>query len=138
MNDETLAPIANATSIPWAEVPEWPVADFVRVVAEALTRNGRLCSWFGVTEPVAGPALSGAEGAGAIRLVAVVAFDAENTLAVGRSTPFSEKKYPALTTLNHQAHLFEREVWEQFGVEPEGHPWLKPVRRTAGNAPAVG
>jgi Ni,Fe-hydrogenase III large subunit len=68
----------------------------------------------------------------------VVAFDAENTLAVGRSTQFSEKKYPSLTLLNHQAHLFEREVWEQFGVEPEGHPWLKPVRRTAGNAPAVG
>ncbi len=127
---DTLAPIANATSIPWAEVPEWPVADFVRVVADALTRNGRLCSWFGVAEPTAGQ--------GAIRLVAIVAFDAENTLAVGRSTPFSEKKYPALTLLNHQAHLFEREVWEQFGVEPESHPWLKPVRRTAGSAPANG
>ena len=25
-------------------------------------------------------------------------------------------------------HLFEREIAEQFGVEPAGHPWLKPVR----------
>ncbi len=126
---ESLALIANATALPWAEVPEWPVAEFVPVVAAALERGGRLCSFFGVAEPSAGP--------GAIRLVAVVAFDAENTLAVGRSGPLAGK-YPALTLRNHQAHLFEREVWEQFGVEPEGHPWLKPVRRTAGNAPAVG
>ena len=37
-----------------------------------------------------------------------------------------------------QAHLFEREVWEQHGLVPEGHPWLKPVRRDHGAGPAVG
>ena len=26
-------------------------------------------------------------------------------------------------------HLFEREIAEQWGLRPEGHPWLKPVRR---------
>ena len=26
-------------------------------------------------------------------------------------------------------HLFEREIAEQCGVVPEGHPWLKPLRR---------
>ena len=25
-------------------------------------------------------------------------------------------------------HLFEREIAEQFGLRPDGHPWLKPVR----------
>jgi Ni,Fe-hydrogenase III large subunit len=34
--------------------------------------------------------------------------------------------------------MFEREVWEQHGLKPDGHPWLKPVRRTDGNAPANG
>jgi len=34
--------------------------------------------------------------------------------------------------------LFEREVWEQHGLVPEGHPWLKPVRRQNGDHPAVG
>jgi Ni,Fe-hydrogenase III large subunit len=69
----------------------------------------------------------------------VLAFDADNTLAVGRSEPFTGA-YPALTTTHPQAHLFEREVWEQHGLTPEGHPWLKPVRRTNenGNAPANG
>ena len=27
-----------------------------------------------------------------------------------------------------QAHWFEREIAEQWGVRPEGHPWLKPIR----------
>ena len=117
--------LANATSLAWAEVPEWPVADFVQATAKELARGARLCSWFGVQEDEA------------VRLVAVLAFDADNTLAVGRSAPFSGK-YPALTPAHAQAHLFEREVWEQHGVVPEGHPWLKPVRRSNGQAPATG
>ncbi len=119
--------LANGTSLPWADLPEWPVADLVRVTAAELDRGGRLCSWFGVPE-----------GTGT-RLVAIVAFDADNTLAAGRSAPFTGS-YPALTTTHPQAHLFEREVWEQHGLVPEGHPWLKPVRRTdaAGSAPANG
>lgn len=119
--------LANATSLDWTEIPEWPVAGFVQAAAIELSRGARLCSWFGVPEP----------GGDMVRLVAVIAFDADNTLAVGRSAPFAGK-YPALTPTHPQAHLFEREVWEQYGVVPEGHPWLKPVRRTNGNAPAVG
>jgi Ni,Fe-hydrogenase III large subunit len=69
--------------------------------------------------------------------VAVIAFDADNTLAVGRSTPVA-KGYPSLTLRHPQAHLFEREIWEQHGLTPEGHPWLKPVRRPDGDHPAVG
>ena len=127
--------LGNATSLPWAEVPEWPVAEFVDATAAALDRGGRLCSWFGVPE---------AEGT---RLVAVVAFDADNTLAVGRSLlvepqesmPFIVPNcYPALTPRHAQAHLFEREVWEQHGLVPQGHPWLKPVRGRRGDRPAVG
>jgi Ni,Fe-hydrogenase III large subunit len=117
--------LANATSIPWAEVPAWPVAEFVRATATELGRGVRLCSLFGVPD-----------GAGTC-LVAVLAFDADNTLAVGRSVPFAGS-YPSLTATNPQAHLFEREIWEQHGLTPEGHPWLKPVRRTNGDAPANG
>jgi len=117
--------LANATRLPWAEIPAWPVAEFVAATSAELHRGARLCSWFGVTE---GDALC---------LVAVLAFDADNTLAVGRSKPF-RGSYPSLTVSQPQAHLFEREVWEQHGVVPEGHPWLKPVRRTDGHAPAHG
>jgi len=123
----SFALLANASSLPWADVPEWPAADFVRATAAELDRGGRLSAWFGVPEGAA------------VRLVAVVAFDADNTLSVGRSTPVIGG-YPSLTATHPQAHLFEREVFEQHGLTPVGHPWLKPVRRTdaAGTAPAVG
>ncbi len=121
----SFALLANATSLPWADVPEWPVADFVRATAAELDRGGRLCAWFGVPE------------GDATRLVAVVAFDTDNTLAVGRSAP-ATSSYPSLTVTHPQAHLFEREVWEQHGLTPKGHPWLKPVRSSAGTAPAMG
>jgi len=122
---QSFALMSNGTGRPWAEVPEWPAAEFVAAAADELERGGRLCAWFGV-----------AEGA-ATRLVTVIAFDGDNTLAVGRSEPVL-KAYPALTLRHAQAHLFEREVWEQHGLVPEGHPWLKPVRRQDGDHPAAG
>lgn len=115
--------LANGTSLPWDEVPAWPADEFVRTTASELSRGARLCAWFGVPEH------------NGTRLVAVIAFDAGNSLAVARSEPFSGE-YSALTPTHAQAHLFEREVWEQHGLKPAGHPWLKPVRKSAGDAPA--
>ncbi len=129
---QEFALLANATSLPWADVPEFSAAELVPATADKLARGGRLCAWFGVpADPVRRDAAAG------IRLVAIVAFDTDNTLAAARSTPVTGS-YPALTALQPQAHLFEREVWEQHGLTPVGHPWLKPVRRMAGNAPAMG
>lgn len=117
--------LANAASVPIAEVVELPVADLVDATAAELARGGRLAAWFGV------PAAEG------VRLIAVVSFDADNALALARSRPFAGE-FPSLTVRHTQAHLFEREIWEQHGVMPVGHPWLKPVRRGTGNAPANG
>jgi Ni,Fe-hydrogenase III large subunit len=36
--------------------------------------------------------------------------------------------YPSLTPRHPAAQMFERELWEQLGITPTGHPWLKPVR----------
>jgi len=115
--------LANGSSVAWADVPEWPAAELVRATATELDRGARLCAWFGVGE--------GAD----VRIVAVIAFDADNTLAAGRSAPL-RGSYPALSATHAQAHLFERELEEQHALRPEGHPWRKPVRASAGNAPA--
>lgn len=125
--------LGNAASVAWLDVPEWPAAALVEATAAQLDRGGRLCAWFGVPEQSGTAHAAGV----ATRLVAVVAFDSDNTLAIGRSEPLCGG-YPALTLRHPQAHLFEREVWEQHGLVPDGHPWLKPVRRTAGAAPAAG
>jgi len=125
--------LANAAGLPWAEVPEFPPEEFVRVTAAEMERGARLCALFGVPEadPATGP------GRARVRLAAVIAYDADNTLAAGRSGPFTGE-YPSLSASHPQAHLFEREVWEQHGVRPAGHPGLKPVRRDGGRGPGVG
>jgi len=123
--DVPFALLTNGTAMPWSQVPEWPISEFLENLAKELGRGERLSSLFGVPDN------------GELRLVAVLAFDAGNTLAVGRSLPFSGS-FPALTPRHPQAHLFEREIWEQHGVRPEGHPWLKPVRKDPGSGPAAG
>lgn len=125
----SFATLANAGAIAWADVPECGAEEFVRATTLELDRGGRLCAWFGVPEV-------GAAG-NATRIVAVIAFDADNTLAVGKSTPLTGG-YPSVTVTHAQAHMFERELWEQHGLEPRGHPWLKPVRASSGVAPANG
>ena len=124
---DAFAFLANGTALPWASIPEQPIASLVAATGIELDRGARLCAWFGVPDH------------GGIRVVAVLAFDADNTLAVGRSEPVNDG-YAALTRSHPQAHVFERELWEQHGLTPEGHPWLKPVRKSnaAGDAPAVG
>lgn len=122
---QPFALLANATSLPWGEVPESSIGALVEATAAELEHGARLCAWFGVQEGAA------------TRLVAVLAYDADNTLAVGRSDAVRDA-YPSLTPRHSEAHLFEREVWEQHNLVPEGHPWLKPVRRQNGDHPAMG
>ena len=118
-------PLSNPATVAWAEVPECTAAALVASTAGAIAEGARLCSWFGVPE------------GGGTRLVAVLAHDADNLISVGRSIPMCAT-YPALTPVCPQAHMFEREVWEQHGLVPEGHPWLKPVRQNSATGPATG
>lgn len=59
-------------------------------------------------------------------LLAVLAHDATALLHAVATVPLHS--YPSLTLACPQAHLFEREIYEQWAILPEGHPWLKPVR----------
>ncbi len=49
-------------------------------------------------------------------------------LHVLRARAAADERYPSLTRQFPAAQIFERELWEQTGLLPEGHPWLKPVR----------
>jgi Ni,Fe-hydrogenase III large subunit len=67
------------------------------------------------------------ESAGQTRILAVLGQDERGQL--GAVSTVVDETYPALTPDCPEAHLFEREIAEQCGVVPQGHPWLKPVRR---------
>lgn len=42
---------------------------------------------------------------------------------------YVESSFESITQINSALHLFEREIFENFGIKPIGHPWLKPVRK---------
>ena len=61
-------------------------------------------------------------------LVTAVFHPAGGALEVLRAWAPAHASYQALTPQHPVAHIFERELWEQTGLQPQGHPWLKPVR----------
>ncbi len=107
------APIPNGGSAPLAIVPRLQPDRFAEAIMA--TPGARLVSFFGLPEESRG-----------LRLMAVLARPGDAELLV--TSARVEDAYHALTPALTQAHLFEREIWEQWGVRPEGHPWLKPVR----------
>ena len=72
--------------------------------------------------------LASASPGGAREAVAVFADDARNRLALCRVRFTAGGRYPSVTAALPAAQAVERELWEELGVIPEGHPWLKPLR----------
>jgi len=68
-------------------------------------------------------------GFGLTRLFVLLADDENGEIYIS-SAMFSpeQKSYESLTQVIPAFHIFEREFFEQFSIEPLHHPWLKPVR----------
>lgn len=119
---------------------ELPVLDAAALGADILeaVRDGwRVLAFFALPEP--DKALPIVEDDDTLRrtpggrtpeagLCCVLAHDAEQCLAAARTAPL--RSFPSLAAACPQMQLFEREIYEEWGVLPEGHPWLKPVRRS--------
>ena len=69
-------------------------------------------------------------------LLALLANDAESTILAVMSRV--GESYPSLTPKIPQLHLFEREIYEEHNILPQGHPWLKPVRFSKPKGAKVG
>lgn len=110
-------PIAMASS---TEIAALDLACWSQQVTQALADGGRLVSLFGRRE---GSAPSAQE----VVTTAVLQRE-DGALSLLRGRGPRGATYPALTRQFPAAQLFERELWEQTGLLPEGHPWLKPVR----------
>jgi Ni,Fe-hydrogenase III large subunit len=108
--------LRNRRAVPLGAVPRVPMGRFRQQVIDAVARGGRLVAFFGMPDT-----------SGQTLLLAVLADDEAGELDACASVV--AQSYLALTPDCPQAHLFEREIAEQCAVVPEGHPWLKPVRR---------
>jgi Ni,Fe-hydrogenase III large subunit len=68
------------------------------------------------------------DGAAGQLMVTTVLQDGSGQLSLLRASARGGEHYPALTPRYPAVQIFERELWEQTGIVPVGHPWLKPVR----------
>ncbi|MBO5689142.1 MAG: NADH-quinone oxidoreductase subunit C, partial [Lentisphaeria bacterium] len=121
----TFLTIENASAAPLASLPVVSAAEFRDTMKQALCQDGmRVASFFAMPEEN-----------GDHRLTAVLCGETNNLLHLLSFR--AGRRYPALTPDLPQFHWFEREIAEQYGIIPEGHPWLKPIRfhRTLDNAP---
>jgi Ni,Fe-hydrogenase III large subunit/NADH:ubiquinone oxidoreductase subunit C len=113
----TLATLTNGRAITTEAIPSLTVDDFTRVILDAVAAGQRVAALFGAA----------CETENRTLLYVLLADDEQNRLHVA-STPIDGGQFPSLTPRCPQVHLFEREIAEQFGLTPLGHPWLKPVR----------
>jgi Ni,Fe-hydrogenase III large subunit len=119
-------PLRNAQSASLADVPVLGLSAFRNAVIDGVGRGGRVSALFGVPPERPLPGGPRRPAGRRVRLFAVLAFDESGWLSVFSADAGSA--YESLTPECPQVHAFEREIFEQTGVLPEGHPWLKPVR----------
>ena len=106
----------NNTKLNLSDIPSLSISD---LRCSIIAQNKRPIGFFGKDW-----------GNGETRLFVVLADDDNGDLLVS-SAMFSadEKSYESITQDIPSFHIFEREFYEQFGIKPLNHPWLKPVRR---------
>ncbi|NQU41875.1 NADH-quinone oxidoreductase subunit C [bacterium] len=108
--------VRNARAFPFAACPVVEMPAFRETVIENVRLGARLNALFAMFQPENDTLL----------LLAVMAHDADGSLRILATRP--GERYQALTPACSQAHWFEREIFETWGILPESHPWLKPIR----------
>ncbi|MBN1918799.1 MAG: NADH-quinone oxidoreductase subunit C [Verrucomicrobia bacterium] len=106
--------VRNGQALPFGEVPELMGREFRHAITERVHAGRRVSALFGIPD------------GDRVMLVAVLASDQQGLLELCRTS--MENGFFSLTSEIPQVHWFEREIAEQYGVVPEGHPWLKPIR----------
>ena len=109
---------ANPGMLPLEAVPRLSLEELGRKLSALGGEGRRLLAFF------AAPSSVQREG---IRLYALIGDDGRGRIELCCSGV--KDSYPSFAPRCTQAHLFEREIYEQCSIKPLGHPWLKPVRR---------
>ncbi|MFA7254727.1 MAG: hydrogenase [Candidatus Omnitrophota bacterium] len=108
----------NGGHVALKDIPLLAEKEFREEVLLRCRDGARLANFFGSLED-----------GGNVRLIAILSVDEESELQIFSTKVLAESpRYKSLTKELLQAHLFEREIAEQWAILPEGHPWLKPVR----------
>ena len=112
---ESFLKMYNSSSGGIQAIKRLPFEAFRDLAVKEIQNDARVVSFFG--QP---------DSNGCFILFMILAYDKEGTLII--CSTVVKRSYQSLTVEIPQVNLFEREIFEQWGVYPEGHPWLKPVR----------
>lgn len=111
--------VQNHQSFAIGEIPIVPIAEFEASVREALAAHSRMIGLFGLDAPHAPGTV-----------VAVLSNRMTSSIAiVGTVFSPSENRYASFAEQFPQTNYFECELAEDQLIVPEGHPWLRPVRK---------
>lgn len=109
--------IRNGKKISLSEVPVYTPQDFRDWLIDSVAnKEKRIASFFGTQTTQNG-----------VQLIVVLVNDKSGGISLATS-PVENDTFASVVPVVPQAHLFEREIAEQYGIRPSGHPWLKPVR----------
>ncbi|MCD8140540.1 MAG: NADH-quinone oxidoreductase subunit C [Planctomycetaceae bacterium] len=114
MSQPTPRALANPSAVRLDALPRGEFHWLRSTILEQVAGGAHLCSLFPLTLD------------GETLLVALLN-NHEARAVIAAAAPIGAA-YPALTPECPEAHLFEREIFETWGITPQGHPWLKPVR----------
>ena len=104
---------------PLRDVAATSLHELMQLCGQRLQAGERLLTLFGRPAPELGAN---------IIMVTAVLQPAQGALVILRATALRGEHYRCLTAQHPAAQILERELWEQTGLFPDGHPWLKPVR----------
>ncbi len=119
------APFTHGTARERHEVEALTLGQFQTTVRAAVAVDGRVVDLWVTPRPD-----------GARTLFCVLSVPSESTETTTRALRLlgtdlgTATTFPALTPTVPEVHLFERELAEDYALVPEGHPRLRPVRRT--------
>ncbi len=116
-NNYSFAELCNGRAASLDAIPTLEFDIFKQTILNGVASGHRVSAMFG----------NSTQQSDITEIYAVMADDEMNLLYVGR-TQIKGDRFSSLTPDCPQVHLFEREIAEQFGLKPIGHPWFKPVR----------
>jgi Ni,Fe-hydrogenase III large subunit len=107
-----LLKIKNGVRVKRADIPAVDLDSFAQSLMDFINEDGSIVQFFAYMD------------GDRTRLLAVLRND--DLYVIGTEVGDA---FPSLTrATSKKFHMFEREIAEQYGISPDGHPWLKPVR----------
>jgi Ni,Fe-hydrogenase III large subunit len=109
---------ANGLAVELADIPLLSPSEFHDVCVHLCLAGARISALCAV------PARLGRN----LEILAALARDDRGEIGLVRGGVSDAGSIPAVSAALPQAQAFERELFEEHGIRPEGHPWLKALR----------